>query len=71
MVRFPSRLGRPVAWERPPPQPLAGRFRRNQALAGLARLCALPGTFGPESLATPASRTDALPASTRAATSCA
>jgi sugar lactone lactonase YvrE len=51
MVRFPSRLGRPLAWARPPSQPLAGRFRRNQALAGLARLCALPGTFGPESLA--------------------
>lgn len=51
MALLPTRLGRPVAWPRPAAQPLTGRFRRNQALAGLTRLCALPGGFGPESLA--------------------
>jgi sugar lactone lactonase YvrE len=47
----PEQLGRPVAWQAPPPQPLRGPFRKNQVLACLQRLARVPGTTGPESLA--------------------
>lgn len=45
------RVGRPQAWQRPPRQGLRGIFRRNELLAGIQRLGAVPGTHGPESLA--------------------
>lgn len=47
----PGRLGRPRAWARPSGQPLRGAFRRNDALAALSRIGAVPGAAGPESLA--------------------
>lgn len=48
---LPSRLGRPVAWQPPRPQPLSGPYRKNRTLAQLQRLAHVPGTTGPESLA--------------------
>lgn len=51
MKLFLPRLGRPVTWQRPPAQRLRGPYRKNQALARLERLAAVPGTHGPESLA--------------------
>ena len=48
---FPASLGRPVAWQPPPAQPLRGRYRQNDRLASLQRLENVPGTTGPESLA--------------------
>jgi sugar lactone lactonase YvrE len=48
---LPEQLGRPVEWQPPAPQPLRGRYRKNQALAALQRLATVPGTTGPESLA--------------------
>lgn len=48
---LPASLGRPVAWQAPPAQPLRGRYRKNRLLAGLQRFASVPGTTGPESLA--------------------
>lgn len=48
---LPARLGRPLAWQVPGRQPLAGDYARNRRLAGLQRLARVRGTGGPESLA--------------------
>jgi sugar lactone lactonase YvrE len=48
---LPARLGLPRAWKRPPAQPLRGAYQKNERLAALQRLAAVPGTAGPESLA--------------------
>lgn len=51
IARLPARLGQPVAWPRPQAQPLTGQYAKNTALARLEHFDAVPGTFGPESLA--------------------